>query len=195
LYSFNEDAELQCENALADALRFSPENVEGLQTMASLRISQQRPEEGKEAILRSYAQWRDLDPAEDEDEYPSYDFRIGSVRIMLEVGAFDDAIDVIVNLLAEDEAMVQSWILLVHAMLSTSRKEVAQTCLLWAFYFASAQEFDIADPSLVEHMHELSGQLGVDPSIVTVWSHDDASEFLRSTFEEDGEGGEMEGME
>jgi thioredoxin-like negative regulator of GroEL len=60
--SFDPAAESNCEELLKSALQVDPENTEALQTLASVRMSQQRPDEAKEILQKASLSWKDLDP-------------------------------------------------------------------------------------------------------------------------------------
>lgn len=59
--SFEPEAEKTCEDLLNAALQADPGNPEALQTLASVRLSQQRPEDAKECLEKSWTGWKDLD--------------------------------------------------------------------------------------------------------------------------------------
>ena len=61
-HSFDPAAEKTCERLLDLALGTDQNNVEALQTLASVRLSQQRPDEAKECLERAWSGWKDLDP-------------------------------------------------------------------------------------------------------------------------------------
>lgn len=54
-------AEKTCEDLLNFALQTDPGNTEALQALASVRMSQQRPEDAKACLEQAWAQWKDLD--------------------------------------------------------------------------------------------------------------------------------------
>ena len=43
------------------ALQTDPGNTEALQMLASVRLSQQRPEEAKQFLEKAWVQWKDLE--------------------------------------------------------------------------------------------------------------------------------------
>jgi cytochrome c-type biogenesis protein CcmH/NrfG len=59
--SFESEAEKTCEELLTMALQISPGHPEALQTLASVRMSQQRPEEAKQCLEQAWTAWKDLD--------------------------------------------------------------------------------------------------------------------------------------
>jgi hypothetical protein len=58
--SFDPAAESNCDELLKSALQVDPENTEALQTLASVRMSQQRPDEAKELLEKAWLSWKDL---------------------------------------------------------------------------------------------------------------------------------------
>jgi thioredoxin-like negative regulator of GroEL len=59
--SFDPAAESNCEELLKTALQVDPENAEALQMLASVRMSQQRPDEAKEILEKAWSSWKDLE--------------------------------------------------------------------------------------------------------------------------------------
>jgi len=59
--SFDPEAEKTCEDLLSLALQIDPGNPEALQTLASVRLSQQRPEDAKHCVEQAWSAWKDLD--------------------------------------------------------------------------------------------------------------------------------------
>ena len=57
-------AERTCEDLLGTALQVDPANSEALQALASVRISQSRPDEAKQCLEQAWTQWKDLDAGE-----------------------------------------------------------------------------------------------------------------------------------
>jgi cytochrome c-type biogenesis protein CcmH/NrfG len=61
LSSFDPAAESNCEELLKAALQVDSENTEALQALASVRMSQQRPDEAKGLLEKTWLSWKDLD--------------------------------------------------------------------------------------------------------------------------------------
>lgn len=59
--SFEPEAEKTCEDLLNLALQTDPNNPEALQALASVRMSQQRPDDAKQCLEQSWSAWKDLD--------------------------------------------------------------------------------------------------------------------------------------
>ena len=70
-------AEKTCEWLIDLALETNENNVEALQTLASVRLSQQRPDEASQCLERAWSDWRDLDLGaySDVPTDPSQQFR------------------------------------------------------------------------------------------------------------------------
>ena len=62
--SDNSAAEKTCEDLLHLALQTDPGNTEAMQTLASVRMSQQRPDDAKVCLEQAWSQWKDLDLGE-----------------------------------------------------------------------------------------------------------------------------------
>jgi hypothetical protein len=61
LGSFDPEAETTCERLMNLALQVDENNVEALQSLASLRLSQQKPDQAKQCLERAWGGWKDLD--------------------------------------------------------------------------------------------------------------------------------------
>jgi hypothetical protein len=59
--SFEPNAEKTCEDLLSLALQTDPENPEALQALASVRMSQQRPDDAKSCLERAWSAWKNLE--------------------------------------------------------------------------------------------------------------------------------------
>lgn len=62
VYSFEEEAEQNSDRLATLAVETDPNSSEALQTLASVRVSQNRPEEAKQYAERAWERWKDLDP-------------------------------------------------------------------------------------------------------------------------------------
>ena len=61
MYSFAPEAESECIRLLEAALQLNPDNIEALQLVASVRLSQSREEEAREAFYTSFNRWKEID--------------------------------------------------------------------------------------------------------------------------------------
>lgn len=172
--SWEDDAEARCEAAVTEAMLFAPEGPEPLQTLASIRISQERVDDAKAALTRSMALWKDLEP--DDPKIPDYSTRISLSRLLMEAGMEDEAIEVLERLIGENDESVEAWYLggwCLHLMaekqkasnatdrttpLLKASRDWLENCLkLYA-------TFDYEDERLKDHadeiLKELNGVLG-----------------------------------
>jgi len=103
------EAESQCDKAMAEALQIAPENVEVLQTLASVRISQLRKDEARKHLAKSLSLWKDLEP--DDPDIPAFPTRISLSRLLMEADMEEEAMDVLERLVSEDDQSVEAWYL------------------------------------------------------------------------------------
>lgn len=62
MLSFEDEAESSSEQLASLALKIDPTSCEAMQTLASVRMSQKRPEEAGQLAERAWERWKDLDP-------------------------------------------------------------------------------------------------------------------------------------
>ena len=60
--SFDPAVEKTCERSIDLALETDKNNAEALHTLASVRLSQQRPDKARQCLERAWSGWKDLDP-------------------------------------------------------------------------------------------------------------------------------------
>ncbi len=110
-------AEARCERLISEALLVAPKRccAEPLQTLASVRISQRRIAEAREALRDSLAVWRDLGPDDNGDDggaaVPDFATRVSLARLLMEVGMEKEAVGVVERLVLEDDGCVEAWYL------------------------------------------------------------------------------------
>lgn len=107
--SWEDDAETRCEAAVTEALLVAPDSPEPLQTLASIRISQQKTEDAKAALTRSMDLWKELDP--DDPRVPDFSTRISLSRLLMEAEMEEEAIEVLERLVGENDGSVEAWYL------------------------------------------------------------------------------------
>ncbi|CAF9922972.1 hypothetical protein IMSHALPRED_005817 [Imshaugia aleurites] len=107
--SWDGAAETRCEALVAEALRVAPWCAEPLQTLASVRISQGRVGEAREALGGSLALWRD--GGNGDEAVPEFAVRISLARLLMEVGMEEEALGVVERLVLEDDGCVEAWYL------------------------------------------------------------------------------------
>ncbi|KAG7451197.1 TPR-like protein [Guyanagaster necrorhizus] len=106
---FEDDAEKNCENLLTTALQTDPGNSEALQSLASVRMSQQRPEEAKDCLEKAWSAWKDLDI--DDARVPPIATRISLVKLFLELELYAPALHVLHGVMLSDDQEVEAWYL------------------------------------------------------------------------------------
>ena len=107
--SWEEDAETQCESHITEALLIAPHWHEPLQTFASVRISQNRIDEARKALMDSMELWNYLPPH--DAGVPDYSQRISLARLLMEVECEQTAAEVVRRLVQEDDQSVEAWYL------------------------------------------------------------------------------------
>ncbi|KAK2593817.1 hypothetical protein QQS21_008475 [Conoideocrella luteorostrata] len=107
--SWEDDAEQRCETLVTEAMMIAPNSPETWQTVANVRISQERFDEAKQALRRSLELWQDLPPA--HPDVPAFATRIGLARLLLETEMEDEALQVLERLVSDDDQSVEAWYL------------------------------------------------------------------------------------
>lgn len=107
--SWEEDAEQKCEALVTEATMVSPGFAEPWQTLANVRISQERMEDARAALKRSLDLWRDLPP--ENTVVPDFPTRVSLARLLMEADMDVDAIEVLERLVGEDDSSVEVWYL------------------------------------------------------------------------------------
>ncbi|KAL0954894.1 hypothetical protein HGRIS_003827 [Hohenbuehelia grisea] len=106
---FDPAAEKTCEDLLSLALQMDSGNAEALQALASVRMSQQRPDEAKECLEKSWTAWKDLDA--DDPRLPPLQTRLALVKLFLELSLFTPALLVLRGVIDTDDQEVEAWYL------------------------------------------------------------------------------------
>lgn len=106
---FDPAAEKTCEDLLNLALQTDPENNEALQTLASVRMSQQRPDDAKATLEKAWSSWKDLEA--DDPKLPPIPSRLGLTKLFLELSLYTPALLVLHGIMAADDEEVEAWYL------------------------------------------------------------------------------------
>ncbi|GAA5827045.1 hypothetical protein JCM11251_002220 [Rhodosporidiobolus azoricus] len=106
---FEPDAEQNCEKYLAQAAEIDPSDPEVYQTLASVRLSQQRPEDAKTALTQGWEIWRNMD--NDSPLYPPASARLTCAKLFLELSAHVPALEILNRLENEDDEDSEVWYL------------------------------------------------------------------------------------
>lgn len=87
----------------------APNYPEPLQTLASVRISQERFEDACAALTRSLEMWQDLPP--EDTTVPDFPTRISLSRLLMEAEMESEALTVLERLVADDDSSIEAWYL------------------------------------------------------------------------------------
>ncbi|KAM3443542.1 hypothetical protein MY4824_000428 [Beauveria thailandica] len=107
--SWEEDAEQRCEALITEAMMIAPGSSETWQTVANVRISQERNDEARTALKRSLELWQDLAP--EDPAVPDFSTRIALARLLLETDLMADALVVLERLITDDDESIEAWYL------------------------------------------------------------------------------------
>jgi hypothetical protein len=80
-----------------------------LQTLASVRLSQDKKEDAQAALQRSMSVWTELEP--EDPAIPDFPTRISLSRLLMEAELESNAMDVLERLVSEDDESVEAWYL------------------------------------------------------------------------------------
>lgn len=161
--SWEEDAEARCEALITQAMAVEDEtSPEVLQTLASIRLSQQRVEDAQSALSRSLNAWKDLEP--EDAAVPDFASRISLSRLLMEAEMEAEAMTVLERLIMEDDQSVEAWYLggWCQYLLSerTAEPEPLNGSRHWLKMALKLYTMlDYEDERLLEHTKELVGKL------------------------------------
>lgn len=200
--SWEADAEQRCESYITEAVAICPDQLSAgvLQTLASVRISQERLDDARQALKRSMEIWKDIPFEVESESRPDFATRISLSRLLMEVEAEAEAFDVVQGLIREDDQSVESWYLGGWCQMLIAEKtrgdeearkksqEQAKTWLDSCLRLFRVQQYE--DDRLRDHALELVQQLnkalGVEDQMdddENAWEDEDDDEE-----EDDGDG-------
>jgi tetratricopeptide (TPR) repeat protein len=107
--SWEADAEQRCEAFVTEATMTCPDSAETWQTVANVRISQQRTDDARTALKRSLEIWQDLPP--EDVRVPDFAARVSLARLLMEVDMTTEAMKVLERLVTNDDTSVEAWYL------------------------------------------------------------------------------------
>ena len=110
------------------ALQTAPGHPEALQALASVRMSQQRPEEAKQCLEQAWTAWKDLDVGgalkfygtcispdiyifKDDPKMPPIPARLVLVKLFIELSLYTPALLVLHGIMSSDDQEVEAWYL------------------------------------------------------------------------------------
>ncbi|KAJ2794242.1 hypothetical protein H4R21_005575 [Coemansia helicoidea] len=165
---YESDAEKKCEEYLERAAQADPSCPEVFQTMASVRLSQNRPDEARECVARSMSLWMGGEQG-DAPQTPSFESRLALVRLLLELDDKEQALGILELLQKEDDESVDLWYLYgwtyhlqsEEAQLGdddrTQALVSARECFRQAIRLAGIHEYE--NDALIEHARELAAAI------------------------------------
>ncbi|RDB26306.1 putative assembly chaperone of rpl4 [Hypsizygus marmoreus] len=178
---FEPEAEKTCEDLIGLALQTDPGNPEALQALASVRMSQQRPDDAKQCLEKAWSAWKDLDL--DDPKLPPIPTRLALVKLFLELSLFTPALLVLQGVMSSDDQEVEAWYLegWCFFMMSEQAKDSDGKLddLSWSELAKDARDCletcqvlhtneGHPDTPLLEHVQELISKLdvlGIKPSL------------------------------
>ncbi|KIV79333.1 hypothetical protein PV11_06899 [Exophiala sideris] len=203
--SWEEDAEQHCEQFVAEAVSVCPDRLSAgvLQTLASVRISQTRFDDARQALRRSIEIWKEIPADVDDEARPNFATRVSLSRLLMEVEAEVEAMTVLEGLVREDDQSVECWYLGGWCQVLISQKpdaapenhtksqEAAKTWLDNCLRLYRVQEYE--DDRLKDHALELVQRLNKDLGVEDQMDDDDAWEDDEEQDEDEDGDLEVEG--
>ncbi len=197
--SWEEDAEQKCEALVTEATLVAPLFAEPWQTLANVRISQQRVDDARAALKRSLDLWKDLPP--ENTIVPDFPTRVSLARLLMEADLDVEAIEVLERLVGEEDTSVEVWYLGGWGLYILGEKQKNQEVQVengdgesWRVSWISSRQWldhslrlfkqqDYEDERLGEHAKELLALINAELGGVSVAE------------EEEGDGWEDEGSD
>ncbi|KAG8829912.1 hypothetical protein FRC17_005802 [Serendipita sp. 399] len=195
------EAEKSCESLLNTAMQMDPDNIEVLQAMASVRMSQQRQDDAKLLVERSWAIWKDF-PVGDAS-IPPVPLRLSLTRLFLELSMHKEALIVLTGVIETDDQEVEAWYLegwcfmlmaedtkaqntKVEGLSWRDLAQDARDCLETCVTLFEAQNHP--DKEMLKHAKELMEQLtdmGIAPSRVDTEANEEGWEDVEDSDEDE----------
>jgi tetratricopeptide (TPR) repeat protein len=194
--SWEDDAEQRCEVLITEAVALCPDRPGVLQTLANVRISQERDNEARNVLRTSMESWNgplgkktvdgEIVDAEDDGTLPEFATRISLVRLLMDVGMEEDAVQVCERLISEDDDSVEAWylngwgqMLLAEKTLGDEEalklKKSARESLNTALKLYQQLEYE--DDRLRDHALELVKGLGKEVGADDEWEDEEEEEL------------------
>merc|ERR1712198_336430 len=165
-----EEAAVEARKHINLATEVDPSNPEGWQALASFLLVLGESEEAGVAMERSLSLWLPQHTAwaatgEGEQTNLSYDTRLASVKVLLDLERFDTAAEILDSLLEEDNEVVAAWYL--HGWLNYPRNDPDFHGNV-RHYLKRAQQVHVMSPNddeaMMEHIKELLAEVGEEES-------------------------------
>lgn len=121
----SEDAERKCEEAFKSALQYDVGLPEPTQALANLRLTQQRTQEAIGWLEKTYRRIMEL---QDDNLMPDSVFRIVTGKLLIEVDMYEQACDIMEDVVNEDDEDAEVWFLLATCHQKLGECEEALDC-------------------------------------------------------------------
>lgn len=204
--SWEDDAEQRCEAYVTEAVAVCPDRLSAgvLQTLASVRISQTRVDDARQALKRSMEIWKDiaLEVVDNDERRPDFATRVSLSRLLMEVEQEAEAFEVLEGLIREDDQSVECWYLggWCHVLMSqkpevgseahSKSQETAKTWLDNCLRLYRVQKYE--DERLRDHALELVQELNKILGVEDQMADDDAWEDEEDEEEDDDDNEDFE---
>jgi len=106
---FEPEAERTCDQLASLAIQSDPDNLEALECLASVRMSQSKPDEARSALERAWDLIKNLEP--EDPQLPPNSTRLSLTRRFLELALFSPALLLLQGILAADDEEMDAWYL------------------------------------------------------------------------------------
>lgn len=160
---FKEEAETKCYECCQKAIEYDAANPEAFQLMASCLLSQQNIEEARKMLEKSLELWQGKDEDLPEAPVPSYESRITTSKLLIELENYETAGSVLEDLIEENDEFPQVWYLLGWLNHITNQDSSSiRACLERAQKLLT--QFGCEDQPMVDHVTELLASLPEDPN-------------------------------
>nr|CCA15620.1 conserved hypothetical protein [Albugo laibachii Nc14]CCA16319.1 conserved hypothetical protein [Albugo laibachii Nc14] len=120
-----EDAERKCEEAFKSAMQHDVGLPEPTQALASLRLTQTRTHEATELLEKTYHRIMEL---ADDNLMPDSVFRTVTGKLLIEVNMYDQACDILEDVVNEDDEDAEVWFLIATCYQNLGEAEEAVEC-------------------------------------------------------------------
>ncbi|XP_022240391.1 probable assembly chaperone of rpl4 isoform X1 [Limulus polyphemus] len=169
---FEEDAENKCQTLIQKGILADPKNPEALQCMSNFLLVKEEIEEAKAKMQESLSLWlpkyqavregrldsSDFDPVE---VCPlSYDARINTSKLLIELELYDEAGEVLEGLVEEDDEVIDTWYLLGWMNYLRGQDYWGNS----RFYLNNTKKltakFGVDNPQILQHAEELLEEMG-----------------------------------
>lgn len=159
------DAEIHCEDKIKEATEIQPNNLNVLKVQADFLLCQEQIEKAKETLEKAFNII--MDQIDDNVE-ELYETRLTFGRLMIEIGMFEQAMDIFDMLLNENDQVIETWYLLGLACSQCIHNEDAEQKLeltedaIESFTFALGLSLKAHDTEYEEEIINQLKELDVD---------------------------------